>query len=394
MKKNFFKILLMITILMSSFTISFGNEKETKNYNETKKSIDKYMDSQLEKLNLDEIQEYIKESEVIEQVNIKTFLKDIISGNKTILDLFNKDGIKVLLFDELKSSLKVASIIIVLALLSSVLKSLDNSFSSGTVSQIITYIIFITMVSLTLVGFKDVLEICNNTIISTVGLMKVIMPVLITLLVLIGFPITSTVLNPIFIGGVTFINIIFKKFIFVSIALAFAILVVNNLSKSIKLKKLSLFIKQINLVSIGAMFTIYLGLVSMQGLYVKSIDNFAVKTTKYAIGNFIPVVGNFVSDSVDMLLSSSQLIKGVFGGIGLVLLVAICLIPIIKILSIIFVYKVSAIVVEPIGEDSISSFLNEVANLMIVMLACIIAITIMFFVTVAILTSISVVTQG
>ena len=394
MKKKFFKILLMITILMSSFTISFGNEKETKNYNETKKSIDKYMDSQLEKLNLDEIQEYIKESEVIEQVNIKTFLKDIISGNKTILDLFNKDGIKVLLFDELKSSLKVASIIIVLALLSSVLKSLDNSFSSGTVSQIITYIIFITMVSLTLVGFKDVLEICNNTIISTVGLMKVIMPVLITLLVLIGFPITSTVLNPIFIGGVTFINIIFKKFIFVSIALAFAILVVNNLSKSIKLKKLSLFIKQINLVSIGAMFTIYLGLVSMQGLYVKSIDNFAVKTTKYAIGNFIPVVGNFVSDSVDMLLSSSQLIKGVFGGIGLVLLVAICLIPIIKILSIIFVYKVSAIVVEPIGEDSISSFLNEVANLMIVMLACIIAITIMFFVTVAILTSISVVTQG
>ena len=95
-----------------------------------------------------------------------------------------------------------------------------------------------------------------------------------------------------------------------------------------------------------------------------------------------------------MLLSSSQLIKGVFGGIGLVLLVAICLIPIIKILSIIFVYKVSAIVVEPIGEDSISSFLNEVANLMIVMLACTIAITIMFFVTVAILTSISVVTQG
>lgn len=384
----------MITILMSSFTISFGNEKETKNYNETKKTIDKYMDSQLEKLNLDEIQEYIKESEVIEQVNIKTFLKDIISGNKTILDLFNKDGIKVLLFDELKSSLKVASIIIVLALLSSVLKSLDNSFSSGTVSQIITYIIFITMVSLTLVGFKDVLEICNNTIDSTVGLMKVIMPVLITLLVLIGFPVTSTVLNPIFIGGVTFINIIFKKFLFVSIALAFAILVVNNLSKSIKLKKLSSFIKQINLVSIGAMFTIYLGLVSMQGLYVKSIDNFAVKTTKYAIGNFIPVVGNFVSDSVDMLLSSSQLIKGVFGGIGLVLLVAICLIPIIKILSIIFVYKVSAIVVEPIGEDSISSFLNEVANLMIVMLACIIAITIMFFVTVAILTSISVVTQG
>ena len=394
MKKYIWGTLISIILVISSFSFSFGEEKDVENYDETKKSIDKYIDNQLEKLNLDEIQSYIKKSDVIEDVSLKSFVKDLISGEKTILDLFNREGIKLLLFEEVKSSLKIATIIIVLALLSSVLKSLDNSFSSGAVSQIITYIIFITMVSLTLVGFKDVLEICNSTIDSTVGLMQLIMPVLITLLVLIGFPVTSTVLNPIFIGGVTFINIIFKKFLFTSIAIAFAILVINNLSKSIKLKKLSSFIKQINLVVIGAMFTIYLGLVSMQGLYVKNIDNFAVKTTKYAIGNFIPVVGNFVSDSVDMLLSSSQLIKGVFGGIGLVLLVGICLLPIIKILSIILVYKASAIVVEPIGEESISGFLNEVANLMIIMLACIIAITIMFFVTVAILTSISVVAQG
>ena len=101
--------------------------------------------------------------------------------------------------------------ILVLALLSSILKSLDNSFSSNAVSQITTYIVFITMVSLTLIGFKDVLEICNNTIDSTIGIMQVIMPILIALLALMGCPITSAVLNPIFIGGVAFINIIFKN---------------------------------------------------------------------------------------------------------------------------------------------------------------------------------------
>lgn len=394
MKKIFSSMVLAILLVFGSSMICFANDKGEENYDETKKSIDKYIDGQLEKIDLDEIQGYIKESTALEDVNLKTFIKELISGDKTMLDLFNKDGLKLMIFDEVKSSIKVAAIILVLALLSSVLKSLDNSFSSGAVSQITTYIVFITMVSLTLIGFKDVLEICNNTIDSTVGLMQVIMPVLITLLVLMGFPITSTVLNPIFIGGVTFINVVFKNFLFVSIAVAFAILVVNNLSKNIKLKKLSSFIKQINLVSLGAMFTIYLGLVSIQGLYVTNIDNFTVKTAKYAIGNFIPVVGGFVSDSVDILLSSSQLIKGVFGGLGLVLLVGICLVPVIKILSIIVVYKVSAIVVEPIGEEGISSFLNEVANLMVIMLACIIAITIMFFVTVAVLTSISVVSQG
>ncbi|MGL5347401.1 MAG: stage III sporulation protein AE [Peptostreptococcaceae bacterium] len=394
MKKIYLGIILTAMLVICGFGLCFAEENKNEDYDKAKTNINSYIDDQLEKIDLEEMQNYINESTALEKVNLKTFFKDLMSGDKNILDLFDKEGLKLLMFEELKSSLKVATLIIVLALLSSILKSLDNSFSSGAVTQIATYIVFISMVSLTLVGFKDVLEICNSTINSTVGLMQIIMPVLITLLVLIGFPITSTVLNPIFIGGVTFINVIFKNFLFVSIAIAFAVLVVNNLSKNMKLKKLSSFIKQVNLVSIAAMFTVYLGLVSIQGLYVTNIDNFTVKTAKFAVGNFIPVVGGFVSDSVDILMSSSQLIKGVFGGIGLVLLVAICLVPIIKILSIILVYKASAIVVEPIGEEGISSFLNEVANLMIIMLACIIAITIMFFVTVAILTSISVVAQG
>lgn len=394
MKKIYIKIITTILIIVGSFSLSFANDNEDANYNDTKKSIDSYIDTQLNKIDLDEIQKYIKESSTIDDIDLKVFIKDLIKGEKNILDLFDKNNIKMLFFDELKGSIKVSMIIIVLALLSSLLKSLDNSFSSNAISQITTYIVFITMVSLTLIGFKDVLEICNTTIDSTIGVMQIIMPILIALLALMGCPITSTVLNPIFIGGVAFINVIFKQFIFVSISIAFAILVVNNISKSIRLKKLSSFIKNINLVGIGAMFTVYLGLVSIQGLYVTSIDNFTMKTAKFAIGNFIPVVGGFVSDSVDILLSSSHLIKGVFGGIGLIILVGICLVPIIKIASIILVYKVSAIAVEPIGEDSMSNFLNEVANLMAILLACIIAITIMFFVTVAILTSISVVSGG
>lgn len=394
MKKIYIKIITTILIIVGSFSLSFANDNEDANYNDTKKSIDSYIDTQLNKIDLDEIQKYIKESSTIDDIDLKVFIKDLIKGEKNILDLFDKNNIKMLFFDELKGSIKVSMIIIVLALLSSLLKSLDNSFSSNAISQITTYIVFITMVSLTLIGFKDVLEICNTTIDSTIGVMQIIMPILIALLALMGCPITSTVLNPIFIGGVAFINVIFKQFIFVSISIAFAILVVNNISKSIRLKKLSSFIKNINLVGIGAMFTVYLGLVSIQGLYVTSIDNFTMKTAKFAIGNFIPVVGGFVSDSVDILLSSSHLIKGVFGGIGLIILVGICLVPIIKIASIILVYKVSAIAVEPIGEDGMSNFLNEVANLMAILLACIIAITIMFFVTVAILTSISVVSGG
>ncbi|TPB26141.1 stage III sporulation protein AE, partial [Burkholderia pseudomallei] len=135
--------------------VSFAQEENDK---KVKESVDTYISEQLNKINLQEIQNQIKDEKFIEDVDLKTFMKDLISGKKTMLDLFDKEGLKLFLFDELRASLKVASIIFVLALLSSILKSLDNSFSSGAISQVTTYIVFIVMVTLTLVGFKDVLN--------------------------------------------------------------------------------------------------------------------------------------------------------------------------------------------------------------------------------------------
>lgn len=385
------KILGLILILLLSFTsISFAEDSSNnEDYEDTKDNIDLYIDNQLSKINIDEVEKYVKDDNVVKNVDLKTYIKELVRGETNILDLFDKNKIKTAALSEIKTSIKIATSILVLALLSSIIKSLENSFSSKGITTVTNYIVFITVVTLTLVSFRDILSLCYTTIENIMGLVNVIIPIMISLLVLVGFPITSTALNPIFIGGIAAINIIFKKFIFVAISIAFAILVVNNLTNNIKLNRLSSFIKQINIVALGAVFTLYLGLVSIQGLYVTSFDKFTVKTAKFAVGNFIPVVGGFVSDSVDILLSSSQLIKNVFGGVGLVILVGICLIPIIKILSVILVYKVCSIAIEPVGEDNISSFLNEVANLMIIILATIIAVTIMFFVTIAILTSIS-----
>ena len=385
------KILGIILILLFSFTsISFAEDSSNnEDYEDTKDNIDLYIDNQLSKINIDEVEKYVKDDNVVKNVDLKTYIKELVRGETNLLDLFDKNKIKTAALSEIKTSIKIATSILVLALLSSIIKSLENSFSSKGITTVTNYIVFITVVTLTLVSFRDILSLCYTTIENIMGLVNVIIPIMISLLVLVGFPITSTALNPIFIGGIAAINIIFKKFIGVAISIAFAILVVNNLTNNIKLNRLSSFIKQINIVALGAVFTLYLGLVSIQGLYVTSFDKFTVKTAKFAVGNFIPVVGGFVSDSVDILLSSSQLIKNVFGGVGLVILVGICLIPIIKILSVILVYKVCSIAIEPVGEDNISSFLNEVANLMIIILATIIAVTIMFFVTIAILTSIS-----
>ena len=393
--KNKLKIILIaLFFIISMNNISFADKSNDELSNEKYKVSDEtsqnYINRQLEKINISELQEELKDNDIFKNIDLKQFAKDLIKGNAKLSDLINTESLKSLVIDQLIASLKVITMIIVLALLSSILKSLEGSFSSGEVSKIVNYIIFITMVTLVLVNFKDVLSIAYTTVNSIISIVNVIVPILLTLLAVGGLTTTSATLSPVFVGGVSIINVIFKNIIFTLITLAFCVLVINNLSKNIKLKRFSELLKKANVVIVGAAFTIYLGLVSIQGIYVTSFDKFAVKSAKFAVGNFIPVIGSFVSDSVDLLLSSSILLKNIFGAVGLILLVGICLIPLIKIFSIILVYKIGAAIVEPIGEENISTFMDETSKLMTVILISVLSVLIMFFVTISILTSLSI----
>lgn len=386
MKSKIILIVLFFTICISS--TCFADEKQPDLNSE--EAAENYIDDQLDKININQLEKYLKEEEVFYDLDLKVFVKNLIKGDAQISDLINVENLKNAVLMQLKASLKVIIMIIVLALLSSILKSLENSFSSGEVTKVVNYIIFISMVTLVLINFKDILEISYNTVDNVIKIVNTLAPILLSLMAVGGLVVTSTTLSPVFIGGISLINIIFKKIIFTLTTLGFCVLVVDNLSQNIKLKKFADLLKKANIVIVGLVFTIYLGLVSIQGLYVTSFDKFTVKSAKFAVGSFIPFIGNFVSDSVDILLSSSILIKNIFGVVGLILLIGVCLIPVIKIFLIILVYKIGAAIVEPIGEENISSFMDETSKLMTVLLVSVLAILIMFFITISILTSISI----
>ena len=119
------KILGIVLIFLFSFTsVCFAEDKNNdEEYEDTKNNINLYIDNQLNKINIDEIEKYVKEDNLVKDIDLKTYIKNLISGKANILDLFDKNKIKSLVFSEVKSSVKIAASILVLALLSSIIKS-------------------------------------------------------------------------------------------------------------------------------------------------------------------------------------------------------------------------------------------------------------------------------
>ena len=133
------------------------------------------------------------------------------------------------------------------------------------------------------------------------------------------------------------------------------------------MKKLSSFLRRAAIFITGFSITIFSGITAIQGIVTKSADGILINTTKFSLDNFIPIVGGFAADSLDMVISCIGVIKNAVGIIGIIAIIALLITPVIKILSIAVIYKLIAIAAEPIASKNISDSLSEIGTSAITM---------------------------
>jgi stage III sporulation protein AE len=112
------------------------------------------------------------------------------------------------------------------------------------------------------------------------------------------------------------------------------------------------------------------------------VDGVTSKTAKFAIGAFIPVAGKYLADAADAVIGCTLLIKNAAGVAVMIGIVCICLVPLLKILALILLYKLTCVMIEPISEKRITSCISEVANSMTFVLGITASVTFMFLIAV------------
>ena len=88
---------------------------------------------------------------------------------------------------------------------------------------------------------------------------------------------------------------------------------------------------------------------------------------------------------METVISCIGLIKNTVGLIGIIIIISLLVIPIVKMLAIAVVYKITAIISEPITDNKISDSLNEIGTAAITMTVVLGAGTFMFLIFITIL---------
>jgi len=122
----------------------------------------------------------------------------------------------------------------------------------------------------------------------------------------------------------------------------------------------------------------------VQGIAGSVADGVALRTAKFGIGVFVPVVGKLFSDALEAVIGTSLLLKNAVGLVGILGVFFICSFPILKIVSLMLIYKIAAAIIQPIGDKMIADSLNLMSNSLTLVFAAVSSVCIMFFFVIAI----------
>ena len=275
------------------------------------------------------------------------------------------ENLKDLFFLEIKSAMILCVEILSICIIIGILKGLANSFGSKSVSQISMLVCSMVIIGISIKSLGTTYNLAIDSVSTMTDTMEILMPVLIGILIATGSVTSGTVLSPMIIGSVTGTAFLLKTFILPALFAATILCLVNCLTEKDYVNKLSKLIRNVSVTLTGLLLVILTGIISIQGLLTDTSDGLLINTAKFSLSNFIPIVGGFTSDTVDLFLRCMSSIKSVVGVFGIILLVLLLLVPLIKIIVIAVIYKLTAALTEPITDSKISQGLNEMGSCMI-----------------------------
>lgn len=298
---------------------------------------------------IDSLNEYKENSEIGKELKLDDIAQNLITGKNTdyskivqkVLDIFASNVISVL-----KNGIAILVVIVLIGIFSSL--ELDKSSTVSKITFLISYIIIVTILANMYVG---VIESYRKTISILTAVMQTVTPFVMIVMVFSGGIVSSNLIQPMILFIASLVGFLINYIVIPFVTIAIVIKIVSSFSDKVRLNRLGDLFSKSGLWITSVVFTLFLSVISVKGSITTSVDNTVIKTTQTAVSNFIPVVGKFVSDSLESIMGATEVIGKTAGVIGIIVMCVVTITPIIQMLVIFLAHKVLAALAETLTDN-------------------------------------------
>jgi len=350
---------------------------------------DEITDQMMENMSVADVNHFVSKvslelGEELPQLNADT-IKNIITKGIA----FNWQNLQKIflnqLFAEFTANSHLMGKLLFLAVLCALLQNLQSSFEQPAVSFLAYSICHIFLLVIVLTAFYNALSLARNTVNDMVGFMEALLPLLISLLAGVGAVTSAALFSPLLLASVATVSVIVNNGVLPLLFLAAVLQCVNFFSEHYRISNLAGLFKQVGLLVLGLSLVVFIGIITVQGVAGGVADGITLRTAKYAASTLIPVVGKMFADTVELVMGASLLLKNAVGLFGIITVFTICAFPLIKLISLVLVMKVTGALVQPMGDERMAKCLDVVGDNLLLIFVAVMAVVLMFFLVITVI---------
>lgn len=340
-------------------------------------------------VDLNIVQEYIDNVDAdikgaVPQLNFKEMVARLAKGEMDWKPAEIFKNILSRLFKEVVANFDLLGKLVILAVLCAVLQNLVSSFEKGAAAQLTYSITYLVLITIAIGSFSLAVNAGREVVDTMVTFMQALLPVLLTLLVAVGGVASAAIFSPVLLTTLGLFGTLIKNVILPLLFFTAILGILSNLSERYKVSNLASLLKSVAMGLMGIFSTIFLGVLAIQGVAGAVGDSVTFRTAKFSVDAFVPVVGGMLADALEAVVSSSLLIKNAVGIAGMIVIGTVMVTPLLKIITLAFIYKLAGALVQPISDGQIVSCLNSLGNNLLLIFAAVATVGLLFFFAVTI----------
>ena len=324
----------------------------------------------------------IIENDFISSIDAIEMIERLNEGDYTVEFSRLPEYIKNGFLNELKGNFNFFLKITVIILLVSLVENMSENISGKSILAIsCSSVVVLNLIDV----FYDISGYATQTIDRLILFINSLTPTLLTTLAGSGRVVSAGMLNPIMLGVSSVITLIIKSVLIPLITVGLALKLTVSVTDKRHLLNLGNQIYSLVKWLTGFMLTLYAGIIAVVGAAAPSVDEITLKTAKYAVGSFVPYVGSMLSDSVELVLNCSSVVKNSIGIVGLIGILTVVALPCLKIVVKILLFNLLSVLVAPVSGKGVLDALNNISSCLNILLGFVFVVSVMYILSITVI---------
>ncbi len=315
----------------------------------------------LDEFDFSDLDDSLKKMFPREKMKFREVVETLLSGNlKQAGEQFTK-FLWDQFFYELQTHRKLLVYLLLIAVIAAVFANFSSAFGARQASEAAFYILYMLLIALCLSGFRLAVSEMETSLKCLLEFMKVLCPTYFLAVTVASGSLTSMFFFEVVLFLIFLAETVILNFLMPVINVYMMIQVMGNLTGEEFLSQFAELLEKLTGWILKTMLACVIGINVVQGILAPVADSvrrsFITKTVEA-----IPGVGNTAGSVMDVVLGTAVLIKNGIGMAGAVIAAGICILPILKVLLLAFLYKMAAAVTQPVSDKRITSCIGNVSE--------------------------------